>query len=99
MHKLIMVWLVGAVIVTLSPLYTASARSTDEDTSGPQAKIAQIQAILDEEDDWLQDDEDLEGDQGEPESQGDGEDDFEDEDDQDDASDGRNSSGEWGTPT
>ena len=89
MQKLIMIWLVGAAMFTLSPLHSAStATSTDEDTVGAQAKITQLQAILDDEDD-----EDLQGDEGDPDSQGDVEDNFEDQDDQEDLSD------EWGTPT
>jgi hypothetical protein len=85
MQKLIMIWLVGAAMFTLSPLHSASAvRPTDEDTVGAQAKIMQLQAILDDEDD-----EDLQGDEGDPDSQGDIEDDFEDQDDQEDPSDER----------
>jgi hypothetical protein len=94
MQKLIMIWLVAAVGFALSTPYTTSAANpTDEDGIGAQAKIAQLQAILDEENEGLQDDEDLEEDQEDPESQGDIEDDFGDEEDQEDSSD------EWGAPT
>jgi hypothetical protein len=99
MHKLIMLWLIGAAVLTLSPSYPASAQPTDEDVMGPQARIAQIQAILDEEDEGLADDDDLDSDQQEPDSQGDTEDDFEDQDDPEDATGEMGSSGEWGTPT
>jgi hypothetical protein len=100
MQKLIMVWLVGAAVFALSPQYSPSAAQlTDEDLMGAQAKIDRLQAILDEEDEDLQDDEDFEGDQEEPENQGDTEDDVEDQDDQEDSSGEMASSGESGTPT
>ena len=99
MQKLIMLWLVGAAVFALSPQYSAgAAQLTDEDLMGAQAKIDRLQAILDEENEDLQD-EDLEGDQEEPENQGDTEDDVEDQDDQEDLPGEMGLSGEWGTPT
>ena len=99
MHKLIMVWLAGAAVLTLSLLDAGSAQSRDEDTIEARARIAQIQAILDEEDEGLADDEEFDDEQGEPESQGDIEDDLEDQDDPGDTSDELGSSGEWGIST
>jgi hypothetical protein len=98
MQKLLMVWLVGAVVLTLSPSYSASAQPTDENAIGARAKIAQLQALLDEEDEALQDD-DLEGDQEDLDDQRDSEDDFEDQDDPEDAAGEKGTSGRWGTPT
>jgi hypothetical protein len=61
MRKLIMLWLIGAAILTVTNTYTASADTpTYEDTPPAHVKLAQIQAILDdEEDDDLQDNEDF----------------------------------------
>ena len=99
MQKLIMFWLVGAAVLTLSPLSTARTQPTDEDAMEAQAKIAQIQAILNEENEGLSDDEPFESDQEDPEGRGDSEDDLEDQDDLEDTSDEMGLSGEWGTPT
>jgi hypothetical protein len=99
MHKLIMVWLMGAAVLALSPFDAAPAQARDEDASEAQAKVAQIQAILDEENEGLLDDDDLESDQGEPDSQGEIEDDLEDQDHPSDTSDELGSSGEWETST
>jgi hypothetical protein len=93
MQKLIMFWLVGAAVLTLSPLSTARTQPTDEDAMEAQAKIAQIQAILNEENEGISDDEPFESDQ-DPESQGNSEDDLEDQDDLEDTSDEMGSSGE-----
>ena len=52
MQKLLMIWLVGVAAVTLASPYTASAaKVSDENVIGAQAKLAEIQAILDDEDD------------------------------------------------
>ena len=99
MHKLIMVWLAGAAVLTLSLLDAGSAQSRDKGTIEAQARIAQIQAILDEKDDGLLDDEEFDDEQGEPESQGYIEDNLEDQDDPGDTSDELGSSGEWGIST
>ena len=56
MQKLIMFWLVGAAVLTLSPLSAARTQPTDEDAMEAQAKIAQIQAVLNEENEGLSDD-------------------------------------------
>lgn len=97
MHKLIMVWLMGAAVLALSPFDTGRAQSADEQASGAEARISQIQAILDDEDEGLADDE-LNDDQDEPDSQGDTGDPG-DQEDPDDPSDETGSSGVWGTPT
>jgi len=99
MQKLIMLWLVGAAVLTLSPLATARVQPADEDTSGARAKLAQIQAILDEEDDELADDEEFESEREDLESRGDSEDDLDSLDDEEDTSDETGSSGEPGTST
>ena len=61
MRKLIMLGLIGAAVITVANTYTASADApTYEDAIPAHAKLAQIQAILDDEDDDdLQDNEDL----------------------------------------
>jgi hypothetical protein len=92
MHKLIVVWLMGAAVLALAPLDTGHARPADEQAVGANARIAQIQAILDDEDEGLLDDEDLNDDQDEPDGQSDAEDDEDQEDEP-------GSSGAWGTPT
>lgn len=99
MQKLIMLWLVGAAVLALLPLDNAGARPTDEDAMGAEARMAQLQAILDEEDEGLADDGEFEGAPEDPEDQGDSEDDLEDQDDQEDPPDERGSSREWGTPS
>ena len=92
MAKLIMVWLFGAAVFTLGNVYAATPeRPTDGDTIGTRAEITLIQAILDDEDEDLQNDEDLQEDEGDTGDEGDGQDDLE--DDQED------SSREWTTPT
>jgi hypothetical protein len=93
MHKLIMVWLMGAAVLALLPFDTAPAQARDEDASGAQAKVAQIQAILDEENEVLLDGEEFDDEQDDPESQGDTED-LEDQDGPDDPSDEMGSSRE-----
>lgn len=97
MHKLIMVWLMGVTVLAMSPFDTGRAQSADEQAAGAEARIAQIQAILDDEDEGLADDEFNDG-QDEPDSQGDigG---LGDPEDPDDPSDETGSSAEWGTPT
>ena len=92
MAKLIMAWLFGAAVFALGNVFAATPeRPTDEDTIGTRAEITLIQAILDDEDEDLQDDEDLQEDQDDLEGEGDAQDDLE--DDQED------SSREWTTPT
>lgn len=98
MHKLIMLWLIAAAVLALSPFDAARAQPTDEQTVDAEARIAQLQAILYEEDEGLADDEDPESGQGGPESQGDIEDDLEDQDDLNNTSDEMGSSGEWRAP-
>ncbi len=85
MHKLIMVWLMGAAVLALAPLDTGRARPADEQAVGADARIAQIQAILDDEDEGLLDDDEPEG-----------QDDVGDDDDQEDEP---GASGAWKTPT
>ena len=93
MAKLIMVWLFGAAVFTLGNVYAATPdRPTDEDAIGTRAEITRIQAILEDEDEDLQDDEELQEDQDDLEGEGDAQDE-EDEDDQED------SSRQWTTPT
>jgi hypothetical protein len=79
MRKLIMLGLIGAAVVTVANTYTASADTpTYEDAIPAHAKLAQIQAILDDEDsDDLQDNEDLQDDLMDPDGGGDIEDDLE----------------------
>ncbi len=97
MHKLIMVWLMGAAVLALAPLDTGRARPADEQAAGADARIAQIQAILDDEDEIPGDDE-FNDEQDEPDSQG-GTGDLGDPEDPDDPPDEAGSPGEWGTPT
>jgi ATP-dependent exoDNAse (exonuclease V) alpha subunit len=87
MHKLILVWLMGAAVLALAPLDTGHARPADEQAVGADARIAQIQAVLDDEDEGLLDDDE----QDEPEGQGD----VEDDEDQENET---GSSGEWEAP-
>jgi Skp family chaperone for outer membrane proteins len=87
MAKLIMAWLFGAAVFTLGNVYAVSPdKATDEDMIGTRAEITLIQAILDDEDEDLQEDQD----------DLDGEGDTQDEEDEDDQED---SSREWSTPT
>ena len=100
MRKLIMLGLIGAAVITVGNTYAASTGTpTYEDPTPAHARLAQIQAILDDEDsddpqddEDFQDDEDLQEDQDDPEGEGDAQDE-EDECDQEDAS------RQWTTPT
>ncbi len=96
MPKLIMVGLIGAAIFTFVNTYTA--KPMNEEVVGAHAKIAELQAILEEEDEDLQDDEDLQEDQ---DLQGD-EQEFDDhgglQDDLDEQDDQEGPSQEWTTP-
>jgi hypothetical protein len=101
MRKLIMLGLIGAAVITVGNTYAASTGTpTYEDPIPAHARLAQIQAILDDEDsddpqddEDFQDDEDLQDDLMDPDGGGDIEDDP---DDQDDSA---HSSGDGTTPT
>jgi hypothetical protein len=82
MQKLLIAGLVGAAVFTLANIYTVSApQPTDENPVEAHAKIALVQAILEEENEDRQDPEDLQEDES-PENdedvQGDLQDDEED---------------------
>jgi hypothetical protein len=86
MRKLIMLGLIGAAVITVANTYTASADTpTYEDAIPSHAKLAQIQAILDDEDnddlqdtEDLQDEDDLQDDLMDPDGGGDIDEDLED---------------------
>jgi hypothetical protein len=87
MPKLLIAGLVGAAVFTLANLYTAGARQPADDAPvEAQARIALVQAILDEENEERRDSEDLQEDE-DPEDAEDVQGDLEDEDDQEDPSD------------
>jgi hypothetical protein len=84
MPKLLIAGLVGAAIFTLANLYTVSATQPVDDTPvEAQAKIALVQAILEEENEDRQDPEDLQ-EENDPEDEDDVQGDLGDEDDQED---------------
>ncbi|GEO18410.1 hypothetical protein [Microvirga aerophila] len=84
MPKLLIAGLVGAAVFTFANLYTASApQPADESPVEAQAKIALVQAILDEENEDRQDPEGLQEDE-DPEDEEDVHGDLGDEDDQED---------------
>jgi hypothetical protein len=83
MQKLLIAGLISAAVFTLANIYMADApQAADETPVEAQAKIALIQAILDEENEDRQDPEDLEEDE-DPEDEEDVQGDLQDEDDQD----------------
>ena len=84
MQKLLIAGLVGAAVFTLANIYTVSAtQSADDAPVEAHAKIALVQAILEEENEDRQDPEDLQEDE-DPEGEDDVEGDLGDEDDQED---------------
>ena len=86
MRKLIMLGLVGAAVLTVANTYTASTDTpTYEDSLPAHVKLAQIQAVLDDEDEddlqdseGLQDDDDFQDDLLDPDGGGDIDEDLED---------------------